>query len=93
MSFDISAGFIDYEGDLPKPEVFLQWKGTDACFDFNCRCGAHSHFDGDFAYFVKCPHCQTVWQMPSQLFPREATTGSYDEIRVQLLDRDEDMEK
>lgn len=53
------------------PSAFLQWKGTDACFDFYCKCGTHSHFDGFFAYYVKCPHCEQVYQMPFNLYPRE----------------------
>jgi hypothetical protein len=54
------------------PEVFLQWKGTDACFDFNCSCGWSGHFDGDFAYLVKCGGCQQVWEMPCLLYPRKS---------------------
>lgn len=55
------------------PEAFIQWKGTDVCMDFQCECGENSHFDGDFAYAVKCPKCLTVWQMPWNLYPRKMT--------------------
>ena len=54
------------------PNVFIQWKGTNVCMDFYCECGAHCHFDGYFAYAVKCPHCKTIWEMPQVLFPRKA---------------------
>lgn len=39
----------------------VQWKGTDACMDVYCPCGRQSHFDGLFAYFVRCA-CGKVWQ-------------------------------
>lgn len=48
----------------------LQWKGTDACFDFTCECGVDGHFDGFFASQVRCPGCGTIWEMPFILFPR-----------------------
>jgi hypothetical protein len=48
--------------------VFLQWKGTDACFDLHCpECALHSHFDVDFAYAVRCPGCGRTWVMQTQL--------------------------
>lgn len=55
------------------PHVFLQWKGTDVCLDFHCRCGALGHFDGYHAYYVRCMRCGTVWQLPTSLIPREIT--------------------
>lgn len=39
------------------PYGSLQWKGTDACMDIHCVCGAHSHIDGEFAYYFKCYAC------------------------------------
>lgn len=81
--------------DLPRPHVFLQWKGTDACFDFHCKCGAHCHFDGFFAYFVKCPHCSAVYEMPFMLFPREVEEIKIgpDRTRPEMLQRDEDFDE
>lgn len=67
--------FIEPKGELPKPSVFIQWKGTDACFDFHCECGEHLHFDGYFAYFPRCSFCGTVWEMPCYLYPRKADEG------------------
>lgn len=58
--------------DQAKPNVFIQWKNTDACFDFYYECGTHSHYDGYFAYTAQCPECGTIWEMPSILFPRKA---------------------
>lgn len=64
-------GFLDGEkGD--KPEVFIQWKGTVACFDLNCDCGHHNHYDAEFAYVVKCGGCGQLWEMPCLLYPRKA---------------------
>jgi hypothetical protein len=58
------------EPDKPKApaDVFIQWKGTDACLDFHCyACGTFAHFDGDFAYHLKCPTCGTVYDTPDVL--------------------------
>ncbi len=44
-----------------EPHTWIQWKGTDVCMDIHCKCGCHSHFDGYFAYHVKCPECGTVY--------------------------------
>jgi hypothetical protein len=68
--------FID-EGSPADPYAFIQWKGTDVCMDFHCECGAHNHFDGYFAYAVKCPHCGTIWEMPHYLKPRKAGEKTY----------------
>ena len=65
---------FDFNSD--NPSAFLQWKNTDVCFDFYCDCGDQSHFDGYFAYFVECPHCHALYEMPYILFPRRvADTG------------------
>ena len=78
--------------EIDRPRAFLQWKGTDACFDFYCKCGAYCHFDGYFAYYVKCPHCSTVYQMPFNLFPREVAEVSADHGDPVLLERDDELE-
>lgn len=82
-------------GTPERPSAFLQWKGTDACFDFYCKCGAHCYFDGYFAYMVECPHCKTVWEMPCILYPREADerTGTYWRENPELLMPDEELLK
>ena len=49
-------------------DVFIQWKGTDVCLDFHCyQCQTSSHYDGYFAYALKCPRCGTVYELPSVL--------------------------
>ena len=42
---------------------FIQWKGTDICMDFHCKCGHHNHYDGYFAYFVQCFNCKQIYKM------------------------------
>jgi hypothetical protein len=85
------AHAFSYDG-TPLPYASLQWKGTDACFDFHCKCVAFCHFDGYFAYYVKCPHCSTIYQMPFNLFPREAQDVPADHCEPVLLEADEGME-
>jgi len=70
------SNFIS-DGDPSDPYAFVQWKGTDVCMDFHCECGAHCHFDGYFAYAVKCPHCGTIWEMPCIIKPRKADGNTY----------------
>ena len=42
-----------FSGELtPEIDTFIQWKGTDVCMDFHCKCGAHLHIDGMFVYKV-----------------------------------------
>jgi len=77
-------------GSQEAPWVFLQWKGTDACFDFHCKCGAHCHFDGDFAYYVECPHCNRIYEMPFNLFPREVSGEGLEPCMIQTLDKDDE---
>ena len=47
-----------------KGDTHIQWKGTDVCIDIYCpKCKVHSHFDGDFMYYYRCPKCKTVFAM------------------------------
>jgi hypothetical protein len=48
--------------ERPAPHAWIQWKGTDVCMEVHCICGAHLHYDGGFAYHVRCPHCQQVYE-------------------------------
>lgn len=47
-----------------RPNVFVQWKGTDVCLDFHCECGYDGHFDGLFCYGLRCGRCGKTWTMP-----------------------------
>ena len=62
----------DLDAEHPETNAFVQWKGTDVCMDFRCECGDGGHFDGDFAYAVRCNGCGTVWEMPSNVFLRKS---------------------
>ena len=31
--------------------------------DVDCACGASFHIDADFAYFVKCLRCNTIYEV------------------------------
>jgi len=52
-------------------EMFIQWKGTDLCMDFSCPCGGGGHFDGYFAYHVRCLDCGQVYRMGTQVIARK----------------------
>ena len=65
--------------------TFVQWKGTDLCMDLNCpKCGKHSHFDGFFMYYIKCPHCFACYEMSTQV----AITECEDNERAKLGESD-----
>lgn len=61
--------------DLPLPCAFIQWKGTDVCMDCYCVCGEQIHIDADFAYAVKCHHCNRVYEMSAMVEMREILEG------------------
>lgn len=50
-----------------KNNTFIQWKGTAVCMDFTCECGACSHFDAEFLYFIKCPNCEKTFCMGTRV--------------------------
>lgn len=54
-AFDRLSVFEKRDDD--KPHAWIQHKGTDICMDVHCSCGAHTHFDGDCCYFLKCGAC------------------------------------
>jgi hypothetical protein len=43
------------------PHAWIQWQATDVCMDVHCACGAQSHLDTSFAYYVVCPKCEQVY--------------------------------
>ena len=45
------------------PHGWIQFKGTDLCMDVYCKCGEHTHIDGDFLYFIKCGNCGTIYEL------------------------------
>jgi hypothetical protein len=63
------SGTVQQVSDNAGPEVFLQWKGTDACLDLYCTCGEQFHFDGYFADELTCGNCGQTWELPHMLQP------------------------
>ncbi|HEX9538202.1 MAG TPA: hypothetical protein VGA04_08525 [Streptosporangiaceae bacterium] len=70
------------EGRLGLATAFLQWKGTDACYDFYCSCSPEEpqHFDGMFGEQFTCGStadedselpdggfCGKTWRLPFNL--------------------------
>lgn len=47
--------------------VFIQWKGTEVCMDFQCACGTHGHLDASFAYSVQCAGCGAFYDLGTQV--------------------------
>jgi uncharacterized protein (DUF983 family) len=73
-------------GEMAK--TFVQWKGTDLCMDLYCpECGESSHFDGFFAYHIRCPNCKAVFKMPQDL----AIERVPEEPGMQILDAEEEQ--
>jgi len=59
------------------PHGWIQWKGTDVCLDFYCKCGAHGHLDAEFAYHVKCGRCGQVYEMSGHVEARPVDTDPH----------------
>jgi hypothetical protein len=57
-------------------QMFIQWKNTAVCLDFYCPCGAQGHFDGDFAYYLRCPSCGTVYRLGTQVIVKREDSPS-----------------
>ena len=57
--------FVKPEGS--DAEMFIQWKGTDLCVDLDCACGGGGHYDGYGAYYLRCPDCEAVYCLGTQV--------------------------
>jgi hypothetical protein len=57
-------------------ENFIQWKGTNICMDFYCKCGYDNHYDGYFAYFVQCSKCSQIYKMAQSIEMEEVDTAA-----------------
>jgi len=66
---------------------FIQWKGTDICMDFNCKCGHQNHYDGRFAYYVQCAGCKQIYKLADSIEMEEVDRAE-DPIQS-VLDEDE----
>ena len=63
---------------------FIQWKGTDLCMDFHCECGTHNHYDGFFAYYVKCAGCGQVYQMDTKVKMKKVEDNDNDPLESEV---------
>ena len=61
--------------------INLQWKGTDACYDFYCPCGwqgsedptsdaPNNHVDGFFAQEFQCGGCGRWWHLSNTVIAK-----------------------
>ena len=41
----------------------IHWKGSDVYMEVHCDCGHTSEIKGDGIYFLKCPACNTVYEL------------------------------
>jgi hypothetical protein len=65
-------------------EALIQWKGTDVCLDFHCKCGKHLHFDEMFLYAVQCGHCQRLYAMGNRVCVIDVTGTEYEDAVVSM---------
>lgn len=72
-----------YSQDNPEGDAhgWIQWKGTKVCMDVHCSCGAMSHIDEDFCYFIECPSCGKKYAVGQnvKLIPLNADQARYAE--------------
>ena len=91
--FKIHQDFYKFE----QPCVGLQWKGSDICADFHCKCGAHGHLDANFVYYYMCAACGRIYDMPGWMPLRELTKEEIELLHISgrdsLLHSDPDISK
>lgn len=72
---------------LTGARVWVQWKGTDACFDFHCLCENEDpnddfgHWDGYGAYAIQCGRCGRKYDLP-QTLELKKYSGSWEPVLV-----------
>ena len=71
--------------ELPRPHIFVQWKGTDVCADLYCICGKQFHLDCEFMYAVECPFCKRKYEVSAMIEIREITK---EEVEIDWKDYD-----
>lgn len=65
------------------PHGWIQWKGTNVCIDLHCKCGKHSHYDGDFLYHWICPHCGVAFALGQNVKLIELTSEQIEDRTFQ----------
>lgn len=63
-----------------QPHGWIQWKGSSVCMDIHCSCGARSHVDGDFVYYVRCPACGATFMVNGHIELVGLTDGEVEQV-------------
>lgn len=74
------------------PHGWIQWKGTDVCMDFRCPCGAPTHVDASFVYFVRCSGCRKVYELSGFVEAREVPSSEMRNVGEHNIGIDEHRE-
>ena len=72
--------------------TFIQWKGTEVCMDIICPCGEGLHIDAGFAYAYRCPACQKVYRLGTEVSVIEDPDPSGSVVEAEGAERDETEE-
>ena len=64
-----------------KSRNFIQWKGTDICMDMWCDCGQQNHYDGYFAYAVKCSGCGQVYELATEIEMKKVEESDFNTLK------------
>jgi hypothetical protein len=75
-----------------EPHGWIQWKGTEVCMDFHCKCGAFGHIDGGFIYYVKCGKCGASYMMNGHIELVPITLEEATDVKVREVECDDDEE-
>lgn len=68
------------------PYGWIQYKGSNICVDIHCSCGELSHYDGEFAYAVRCPYCQKPWVLSQTVRLVELPPEMQEHFHIKLAD-------
>lgn len=81
---DVPAGYDEAEYQSPRPNVFIQWKGTNSCGDYYCTCGEQWHIDSYFVYYTRCPACKQAYRVGChvRLYPLTPEQAAPHEDRI-----------
>lgn len=62
-----------------QPDIYVQWKNTHVCLDFQCECSDpdqkyEMHLDHDHLYggIIRCPRCGICWRLGAPVLERIA---------------------
>lgn len=76
-------------------DVFVHWKGTDLCMDFQCVCSDPEdayefHFDGYGTNRFRCPRCGKEWALWVMAMPYVQNLDEFGkEPSAKTLERDD----